>query len=136
MKTKRIRIKSILKSAIASMCLWGLFTFPALADFSNPGEAWGSSPAEVNNSAVFKNISASSEGRTIWNQGSITPLGGEDSPLLRAKPGGGTGQKEEVPAQGGIWILTGMVVVYGITLRNRRRTDKVDFYRRKLKTLF
>jgi len=89
------------KAIIIFMCFCGLSILPVLANFSSPPYGgWENSPIKTNDGAVFK---APCGERTIWDQeGGIKPFGTEDSPMLRAKPGIGTGQKE-VSINDGMW---------------------------------
>ena len=118
-------MKDMLKKAIIIfMCLCGLSILPAPANLSSPYEGWKNSPIETNDGTVFK---APSGERTIWNQeDGIKPFGTEDYPLLRAKPGEGTGQKEGSISDG-MWIIALLSITYGIVHRRHRKKGEVDF---------
>ena len=131
MKTiKKITRKNILRKAMVFMCLCVLFLLSASTSFSNPDEGWKSPRMEKNNTAIFKeNNSPPSSASSIWNQGGLNPFGNEPSPILRAKPGDGTGQKEEpLAVSTGIWIIVALSVIYGVICRKRRRRGGDERY--------
>ena len=116
-------MKDMLGITVLAICFYGLSILPASANFSNPSGGWENSPIETNDGAVFKSPCGE---KTIWDQeGGIKPFGTEDSPMLRAKPGTGTGQKE-VSINDGTWLILGLAIAYGVINRKRRRTDDVD----------
>jgi len=117
---KRMNTKQILRNALVFICLCGIFILPTSANVYDSYQNWHSSPAGINNSSGFQDINSPSG---IWNQEYLNPFGGE----LRAKPGDGTGQKEEpyaiVPVSGGIWIILGLSLAYGIFCKKRRERN-------------
>jgi len=129
--TEKIIAKNRPRNAMVFICLCGLsILLPTSANFSNPDEGWKSSRVEKNNAAIFKekNLSPSGESQ-IWHQENQSPFGTEDPPMLRAKPGDGTGQKEEpVPVNTEIWIIAGLAIIYGIICRKYRRRGRNKRY--------
>ena len=116
MKTKRIKMNSIMRKAMVLTGFCSLSVFSASANFSNSDVGWKSSPADI--SAVSSTV-----GTTIFDQGERKPFGEEDAPqsLLRAKPGDGTAQKEVVPVGSGPWIIIGLAMAYGVVCRRFRK---------------
>ena len=117
MKTKRIIMKSRVRKAMALTGCCILSIFLASADFSNPDEGWKNSPSGISD------VSPTSQ-NTILNQRERKPFGGDDAPqsILRANPGG-NGQKQ-VPADGGILVIIGLAVAYGIACRKFRKDTR------------
>ena len=102
-------MKSILGKVMVLTGFCMLSIFLASANFSNPDEGWKSSTGE----------------KTILDQvqADRKPFGEDDAPQaqLRAAPGGGTGQKEEVPVGEGIWAIAGLAIVYGVVRRKSKK---------------
>ena len=118
MKTIIVTIKSILKKVIVLTGFCCLFILPVSANTSNSEEGWN------NPSADMSTVSSTSE-KTVLAQthSELKPFEEAEashSQLLRAAPGGGTGQKEEVPVSEGIWAIIGLAIAYGVARRNRK----------------
>ena len=115
---KRMNTKQILRNALVFICLCGIFILPASANVYDPYQNWNMPSTGINNSTGFQDINSPSG---IWNQENLNPFGVE----LRARPGEGTGQKEEpyaiIPVSGGIWIIAGLSIAYGIFCKKRRK---------------
>jgi len=120
---KMKKIKNTVRDIILLLCLCSLSILSASANLINPDNDWPSSPIDMNDSPIFKNENTD-------NTESFKPFGGEDSPVLRAQPGGsggGNGQKE-VPIDNGIQIVIYMTLVYFLICRIIRR--------KKIKNIF
>lgn len=113
-------MKSILKKAIVLTGFYCLFILPVPANVSNPEEGWN------NPSADMSTVSSTSE-KTVSEQTEHKPFEeaeASQTQLLRAAPGGGTGQKEVVPVGEGIWAIIGLAIAYGIACRKIRKDYK------------
>ena len=113
MKTIIMIMKSIIKKAIVLTGFCSLFVLPVSADFFIPPD----SPTKMSP------VPAATQ-NTILNQGERKPFGGDDTPqsILRANPGG-DGQKQ-VPADGGILVIIGLAIAYGIACRKFRKDTR------------
>ena len=103
-----------MRKMIVFVCLCIL---PLSAICSNLEEGWSSAPAgNISPFSSSENKVLIQEKRALFDEGNDDPL--------RAKPGGGTGQKEEeMPVSDALWILAGLAVSYGIVRRKSKKSD-------------
>ena len=105
-------INSVIKSAIIIAFLGCLPIFSASAGLSGQSDGWGGD----NSGGIFGDGSAPAQPPRS-TESSFNPFASDPSGPLRAKPGDGTGQKEEVPVQSGLWAMIGLAMAYGVFRR-------------------